>query len=435
MTGSTTLGRGKIKKGAEAPIFLRKTYAMIDTCDPSYACWSEKGDTFTVKNPEAFARDIIPQFFKHNKFASFVRQLNFYGFRKIKTESILVSDEMSPTTPEYRHQRFRHEKFLRGRPDLLIEIRKLGQNQNQPIDPEEVSALKDEVKNLKTEVGKLKRSMEEMVGFVKVVTEQQQKQTAVYPTGPPTKRMKLSQASPDLVSSTNLGVVPLPPSFPFSLPSQQSSPLHHVEPDNVSSQQQVQQKRYQQVERTPVPPVPPLPSQLHRSDSIASNASNFALDQQLMSELLTGPIMDSNTALEEEFALLADIETTGNSNLNKLSQSLAALPNSQSSQNSFGPSIASPDSVLDVDPKLRHRLNHALNYFPKDMQNTLIERLIDGVSDSQLSKPASTTDATTDTTTDTTADTTTGADINADADEGSENIPPSTGVKVEEEKV
>lgn len=393
LTGSTNRCRGKIKKGKEeAPIFLRKTYAMISTCDPSYACWSDNGETFLVKNPEVFARDIIPQFFKHNKFASFVRQLNFYGFRKIKNESILVSDETAPHTPEYKYWKFRHEKFLRGRPDLLVEIRKLGQNQTV-VDPEEVAVLKDQVRGLQKEVGSLKRTMEEMVGFFKVVTEQQQKQASVYSGTPPMKRMKLSKVSPDLVSSTNLA---LPPSFPFSLPTthpstlqSQSRPLHDAAPDNVSSQEQ-------QVEPTPLQNLPQLPTQLHRSDSVASNASNFTLDQQLLNEFLTAPIGDGNS-LEDEFALLADIESKGNANLNKISQSTHSnSQNSQSSQNCFGlPPIASPDSVLDVDQKLRNRLNHALNYFPKDMQNTLIERLIDGVSDAQLMKPLLGTDTTT----------------------------------------
>ena len=46
---------------------------MIDTCDPEVACWSEDGETFVVKDPVKFERTIIPQFFKHSKFSSFVR--------------------------------------------------------------------------------------------------------------------------------------------------------------------------------------------------------------------------------------------------------------------------------------------------------------------------------------------------------------------------
>ena len=46
---------------------------MVDTCDPTVACWSEDGETFIVKDPVRFEKQIIPQFFKHSKFSSFVR--------------------------------------------------------------------------------------------------------------------------------------------------------------------------------------------------------------------------------------------------------------------------------------------------------------------------------------------------------------------------
>ena len=46
---------------------------MVDTCDPEVAGWSEDGETFVVKDPNKFETVIIPQFFKHSKFSSFVR--------------------------------------------------------------------------------------------------------------------------------------------------------------------------------------------------------------------------------------------------------------------------------------------------------------------------------------------------------------------------
>jgi len=46
---------------------------MVDTCDPAIAGWSEDGETFIVKDPVKFEKQIIPQFFKHSKFTSFVR--------------------------------------------------------------------------------------------------------------------------------------------------------------------------------------------------------------------------------------------------------------------------------------------------------------------------------------------------------------------------
>ena len=37
------------------PMFLSKTYHMIEKCDSDIASWSDNGDNFVVKNVEKFA--------------------------------------------------------------------------------------------------------------------------------------------------------------------------------------------------------------------------------------------------------------------------------------------------------------------------------------------------------------------------------------------
>ncbi|THU73828.1 hypothetical protein C4D60_Mb04t26960 [Musa balbisiana] len=87
--------------------FLTKTYQLVD--DPSVddmISWNEDGSTFVVWRPAEFARDLLPKYFKHNNFSSFVRQLNTYGFRKI------VPDRWE----------FANDCFRRGEKRLLCDI-------------------------------------------------------------------------------------------------------------------------------------------------------------------------------------------------------------------------------------------------------------------------------------------------------------------------
>lgn len=61
------------------------TCSMVD--DPSTdnsIRWLAAGDGFLLVNAEVFAKDVLPLYFKHNNFATFVRQLNMYDFSKVR---------------------------------------------------------------------------------------------------------------------------------------------------------------------------------------------------------------------------------------------------------------------------------------------------------------------------------------------------------------
>ncbi|KAJ4407478.1 Heat shock transcription factor [Gnomoniopsis sp. IMI 355080] len=72
--------------------------------------WSDKGDSFLVLDEDEFARSLIPQLFKHANYASFVRQLNMYGFHKrvgLADNSMRASEKKNKSPSEYAHPYFR----------------------------------------------------------------------------------------------------------------------------------------------------------------------------------------------------------------------------------------------------------------------------------------------------------------------------------------
>ncbi|KDQ61293.1 hypothetical protein JAAARDRAFT_67635 [Jaapia argillacea MUCL 33604] len=122
------------------PPFLQKLYEMVN--DPSnndLIRWSDAGDSFFVVDHDRFAKELLGRWFKHQRFSSFVRQLNMYGFHKIPhlQQGVLKSEA------DTEFWNFEHPNFLRGKPDLLCLIQRKKQAASGGVDDDHLLENRD----------------------------------------------------------------------------------------------------------------------------------------------------------------------------------------------------------------------------------------------------------------------------------------------------
>ncbi|XP_063052460.1 heat shock factor protein 4 [Engraulis encrasicolus] len=146
---------------SNVPAFLTKLWTLVEDPDTNHLiCWSATGTSFHVFDQGRFAKEVLPKYFKHNNMASFVRQLNMYGFRKV------VNIEQSGLVkPERDDTEFQHLYFLQGHEHLLEHIKRkvsIVKSEETKVRQEDLSKLLYEVQVLRSQQENMECQLQDM---------------------------------------------------------------------------------------------------------------------------------------------------------------------------------------------------------------------------------------------------------------------------------
>nr|XP_029720472.1 heat shock factor protein-like isoform X2 [Aedes albopictus] len=129
--------------GAGVPAFLAKLWRLVEDPETNdLISWSSDGRSFIIQNQAQFAKELLPLNYKHNNMASFIRQLNMYGFHKI------TSIDNGGLRFDKDEMEFTHPCFQKDHPYLLEHIkRKIATSKQQQQQQDDKGGLKVEAMN------------------------------------------------------------------------------------------------------------------------------------------------------------------------------------------------------------------------------------------------------------------------------------------------
>ena len=103
-------------KNRQSESFLTKLYDILNSANyRNIISWDEEGKKLLIFDSMKLSNEVLPKFYKHRNYSSFIRQLNLYGFHKTKG--------INENIEKYEHESFDKNITKEEIKQIAIDIR------------------------------------------------------------------------------------------------------------------------------------------------------------------------------------------------------------------------------------------------------------------------------------------------------------------------
>ncbi|OQS00469.1 HSF-type DNA-binding protein [Achlya hypogyna] len=137
------------RKQREMAPFLRNLRNMLERENPEVLRWSKDGTAFEIHDMEEMMNSVLPKYFKHKKYTSFQRQLNYFNFKKwtkSRANVCTFSNEFFTRHEPYRSTLITRKKSISSQKESAVDT----DGDNDDTEPK-VLSRKNSVTKMKRE--------------------------------------------------------------------------------------------------------------------------------------------------------------------------------------------------------------------------------------------------------------------------------------------